>query len=85
MSAQESIQSNARLTSSQQTMVERWEEHLRDEFELRNVDKTMETMESVSTLATALAFLRGEHRRLGFAALLATLWRHECCCTRLRS
>lgn len=44
MSAQESIQSNARLTSSQQTMVERWEEHLRDEFELRNVDKTMETM-----------------------------------------
>ena len=44
MSAQENIQSNARLTLSQQTMVERWEEHLRDEFELRNVDKTMETM-----------------------------------------
>lgn len=44
MSAQENIQSNARLTISQQTMVKRWEEHLRNEFELRNVDKTMETM-----------------------------------------
>jgi carboxymethylenebutenolidase len=44
MSAQENVQSNARLTVSQQTMVECWEEHLRNEFELRNVDKTMETM-----------------------------------------
>lgn len=44
MSASENSQSNARLTLSQQTMVERWEEHLRDEFELRNVEKTMETM-----------------------------------------
>ncbi|HEX6478085.1 MAG TPA: hypothetical protein VF043_04505 [Ktedonobacteraceae bacterium] len=38
-----------------------------------------ETMESVSTLATALAFLRGEHRRRGFAAVLALPWRHEWC------
>ena len=44
MSASENSQSNARLTLSQQTMVELWEEHLRDEFELRNVEKTMETM-----------------------------------------
>jgi len=44
MSAPENIQSNAPLTLSQQMMVERWEEHLRDEFELRNVEQTMETM-----------------------------------------
>lgn len=44
MSAQENIQSNVRLTISQQVMVDRWEEHLRDEFKLRNVDKAMETM-----------------------------------------
>src|SRR5262249_39943121 len=40
----ENSQSNARLTLSQQAIVELWEEHLRDEFELRNVEKTLETM-----------------------------------------
>src|SRR5690348_15532208 len=44
MSAQENNQSDARLIVSQQTMVACWEEHLRDEFELRDVEKTMETM-----------------------------------------
>ena len=44
MSAPENSQSNARLTPSQQAMVDLWEEHVRDEFELRNVEKTLETM-----------------------------------------
>lgn len=44
MNAQENMQPNARLTSSQQAMVALWEQHMRDEFELRDVDKTMETM-----------------------------------------
>lgn len=44
MSVQESGQPNADLTPAQQAMVELWEQHLRDEFELHDVDKTMETM-----------------------------------------
>ena len=44
MNTQESAQPNTDLTPSQQAMVELWEQHLRDEFELRDVDKTMETM-----------------------------------------
>lgn len=44
MNTQESAQSKTDLTPSQQAMVELWEQHLRDEFELRDVDKTMETM-----------------------------------------
>ncbi len=41
---QEHGQPNADLTPAQQAMVELWEQHLRDEFELHDVDKTMETM-----------------------------------------
>lgn len=44
MNVQENIQPNATLTSSQQAMVALWEQHMRDEFDLRDVDKTMETM-----------------------------------------
>jgi carboxymethylenebutenolidase len=44
MSAPDNSQSNAPLTPSQQAMVDLWEEHMRDEFELRNVEKTLETM-----------------------------------------
>lgn len=44
MNAQEHIQPNATLTSAQQAMVALWEQHMRGEFELRDVDKTMETM-----------------------------------------
>ena len=61
MSAQENIQPNAHLSSSQQTMVQRWEEHLRDEFTLGNVDKTMETMvdEPYNTIVPVLTGGRG--------------------------
>ncbi len=44
MNAQENVQPGASLTSSQQAMAELWEQHMRDEFELHDVDKTMETM-----------------------------------------
>ncbi len=44
MNAQDYGQPNAGLTPAQQAMVELWEQHLRDEFELHDVDKTMETM-----------------------------------------
>jgi len=44
MNEQENVQTNTGLSSSQQAMASLWEQHLRDEFELRDVDKTMETM-----------------------------------------
>ena len=44
MNAQENVQPDSSLTSSQQAMAELWEEHMRDEFELFDVDKTMRTM-----------------------------------------
>ena len=44
MNAQEYGEPNADLTPAQQAMVELWEQHLKDEFELHDVDKTMETM-----------------------------------------
>ena len=44
MNAQGHVQPNATLTPSQQAMVALWERHLRGEFELRDVDRTMETM-----------------------------------------
>jgi len=44
MNEQENVRTNTSLTSSQEAMVDLWEQHLRDEFELRDVDKTMETM-----------------------------------------
>src|SRR5215471_12629044 len=44
MNEQENVRTNTSLTSSQEAMADLWEQHLRDEFELRDVDKTMETM-----------------------------------------
>src|SRR6266568_2444282 len=44
MNTQENVQPNTSFMSSQQAMVELWEQHLRDEFELHDVDRTMETM-----------------------------------------
>src|SRR5215471_12917624 len=44
MNEQENVRTNTSLTSSQEAMASLWEQHLRDEFELRDVDKTMETM-----------------------------------------
>ena len=44
MNEPENVQTNTSLTSSQNAMVSLWEQHLRDEFELHDVDKTMETM-----------------------------------------
>lgn len=44
MNEQENLQTNTGLTSSQEAMASLWEQHLRDEFELYDVDKTMETM-----------------------------------------
>jgi carboxymethylenebutenolidase len=44
MTAPRDIQPSARLTPSQQAMSDLWDEHVRDEFELHDVDKTMKTM-----------------------------------------
>jgi len=44
MNDQENVRTNTSLTSTQQAMADLWDEHLRDEFELHDVDKTMETM-----------------------------------------
>ena len=44
MNEQENVGTNTSLTSSQKAMANLWDEHLRDEFELHDVDKTMETM-----------------------------------------
>jgi carboxymethylenebutenolidase len=43
MNTQENVQANTGFTS-QQAMADLWEEHLRDEFVLHDVDKTMQTM-----------------------------------------
>ncbi len=44
MNEQENVQANTSLPSSQEAMASLWEQHLRDEFELQDIDKTMETM-----------------------------------------
>ena len=44
MNEQENVRTNTGLTSSQEAMADLWDQHLQGEFELRDVDKTMETM-----------------------------------------
>ena len=44
MSAQGNRSAEGNLTPKQQAMVDLWEQHLRDEFELRSVDETIATM-----------------------------------------
>jgi carboxymethylenebutenolidase len=44
MTQQENVQASPGLTSAQQAMSDLWDEHLRAEFVLHDVDKTMATM-----------------------------------------
>jgi carboxymethylenebutenolidase len=58
MSIRESIQPPTSRTLSQQEMADLWDEHVRDEFELHDVDKTMATM-VVEPHNTAVSTLTG--------------------------
>ena len=58
MNEQENIRTNTSLTSSQEAMADLWEQHMRDEFELRDVDKIMETMVA-DPYSTAIPVMTG--------------------------
>jgi carboxymethylenebutenolidase len=47
-----SVISRARVASAQQTLSQRWDDHVKYEFATRNTDDTLETMVSILTSIT---------------------------------